>query len=464
MASKAKKTTALLLASLMCVGAFAGCNGNSNNGGTGSTAGGSSAGGTESTASTASTASSAGEASIPTVAEITERLKTEAKDGKISLKVWAPSNSKDFVKSMVEKFKTTYAVDGVTYEIKVVEKGEDKCINSLTEDSSKGADVFQFPTDQLLTGINAGVLAEVPTVFQGQISSENMEDAVKNCTYENKVYAYPMTSDNGYFLYYTSSKFTADDVKSFETLLDKAAKQKVQAFMTISDAWYTASFFYAAGCDIKLDTATQKMDLIDFDTDKGVAATKAMADLVNNNKDSFVSTGDNAAILTLLSSGKLQAVVTGTWNTPAIENAWGKENVAATKLPTVKMNGTDTQLHSFGGYKLIGVNSASKFPLASATLATYLTGPEVQQERYNQLKVIPTNNDILASDALKNDPIQKAIEAQRPYSHSQSVCTMKFWDPVASVGTDINNGNLKSSDEAGIKAALQKVVKSVEQG
>ena len=143
MASKAKKTTALLLASLMCVGAFAGCNGNSNNGGTGSTAGGSSAGGTESTASTASTASSAGEASIPTVAEITERLKTEAKDGKISLKVWAPSNSKDFVKSMVEKFKTTYAVDGVTYEIKVVEKGEDKCINSLTEDSSKGADVFQ---------------------------------------------------------------------------------------------------------------------------------------------------------------------------------------------------------------------------------------------------------------------------------------------------------------------------------
>ena len=187
MARKAKKTTALLLASLMCAGAFAGCGGNG--GTTTSTASGSSAGSTESTASTASTASSAGEASIPTVAEITERLKTEAKDGKISLKVWAPSNSKDFVKSMVEKFKTTYAVDGVTYEIKVVEKGEDKCINSLTEDSSKGADVFQFPTDQLLTGINAGVLAEVPTVFQGQISSENMEDAVKNCTYENKVYA-----------------------------------------------------------------------------------------------------------------------------------------------------------------------------------------------------------------------------------------------------------------------------------
>ena len=86
MASKAKKTTALLLASLMCVGAFAGCGGNGNNGGTGSTAGGSSAGGTESTASTASTASSAGEASIPTVAEITERLKTEAKTARFLLR------------------------------------------------------------------------------------------------------------------------------------------------------------------------------------------------------------------------------------------------------------------------------------------------------------------------------------------------------------------------------------------
>lgn len=460
MASKAKKTTALLLASLMCATAFAGCN-------PGGSTESSSGGGTQSSGGTQSTASgdaSTTDVSVPTVAEITERLKSEAKDGKISLKVWAPNNSKDFIKDMVEKFKTTYAVDGVTYDIKVVEKGEDKCINSLTEDAAKGADVFQFPTDQLLTGINAGVLAEVPTVFQGQISSQNMEDAVKSCTYESKVYAYPMTSDNGYFLYYNSSKFSADDVKSFETLLSKAKDQGAQVLMPIDNAWYNASFFYAAGCDIKLDTATQKMDLIDFDTDKGVAATKAMADLVNNNKDSFVSAGDDAAISTLLSSGKLQAVVTGTWNTPVIANAWGADNVAAAKLPTVKMNGTDTQLHSFGGYKLVGVNSASKSPLAAATLATYLTSAEVQQARYDQLKVIPTNNEILATDALKNDPIQKAIEEQRPYSHSQSVCTQKFWDPVASVGSDINNGNLKSSDDAGIKSALTKVVNSVENG
>lgn len=457
MASKAKKTTALLLASLMCAGAFAGCGGN---GGTESSAAGGTASGTAS--GDASTTSTATDVSIPTVSEITERLKTEAKDGTITLKVWAPNNSKDFIKKMVENFKTTYAVDGVTYEIKVVEKGEDKCINALTEDAAKGADVFQFPTDQLLTGVTAGVLAEVPTVFQGQISSQNMEDAVKSCTYDEKLYAYPMTSDNGYFLYYNSSKFTADDVKSFETLLSKAKDQGVQVLMPVDNAWYNSSFFYAAGCDITLDTATQKMTLVDFAGDKGVAATKAMADLVNNNKQSFVSSGDDAAISTLLSSGKLQAVVTGTWNTPVIENAWGKENVAATKLPTVKMNGTDTQLHSFGGYKLVGVNSASKFPLAAATLATYLTSAEVQQARYDELQVIPTNNEILATDTLKNDPIQKAIEEQRPYSHSQSVCTQKFWDPVASIGNDINNGNLKSSDEAGIKTALEKVVNSVE--
>lgn len=462
MASKAKKTTALLLASLMCAGAFAGCGGNG--GTTSSTAGGSSSTGGTTASGDSSTTSAVGDVSVPTVAEITERLKTEAKDGKISLKVWAPNNSKNFIKDMVEKFKTTYAVDGVTYDIKVVEKGEDKCINSLTEDASKGADVFQFPTDQLLTGVTAGVLAEVPTVFQGQISSENMEDAVKNCTYNNKVYAYPMTSDNGYFLYYNSSKFTADDVKSFETLLAKAKDQSVQVLMPVDNAWYNSSFFYAAGCDIKLDTSTQKMTLDKFASTEGITATKAMADIVNNNKESFVASGDDAAISTLLSSGKLQAVVTGTWNTPVIENAWGKENVAAAKLPTVKMNGTDTQLHSFGEYKLVGVNSASKFPLAAATLATYLTGSEVQKARYEQLQVIPTNNEILATDALKNDKIQKAIEEQRPYSHSQSVCTQKFWDPVASVGKDIINGNLKSSDEAGIKTALEKVVKSVENG
>lgn len=458
MASKVKKTAALLLASLMCASAFAGC------GPSGSTE--STASGTNSNGSTASGdgASTAAEVSIPSTAEIVERIKAEAKDGKIELKVWAPNNSKKFISSMVEEFKKEYAADGVEYTIKVVEKGEDKCINSLTEDASKGADVFQFPTDQLLTGVNAGVLAEIPTVFQGQISSQNMADAVESCKFDDKVYAYPMTSDNGYFLYYNSSKFTADDVKSFETLLSKAESQGVQVLMPIDNGWYNASFFYAAGCDIKLDTKTQKMDLVDFDTDKGIAATKAMADLVNNNKKSFVSSGDDAAISTLLSSKKLQAVVTGTWNTPVIENAWGKENVAAVKLPTVKINGTDTQLHSFGGYKLIGVNSSSQYPLTSAALASYLTGKEVQQKRYDELQVIPTNNEVLATDALKNDPIQKAIEAQREFSHSQSVCTQKFWDPAASIGNDINNGVLKSSDEAGIKKALEKVVNSVENG
>lgn len=470
MASKAKKTAALLLASLMCAGAFAGCgtgagtesstaNGNSNNGGT---------------------ESSTGSGQKASVDDLKEAIKQEADAAgvkKIELKVWAPSGDKKFVKAALEGldtykdkgydftgkgFKDVYKVDGIEYSFKVLDVGENDAVGKLTEDPSKGADVFQFPTDTLLRGVQAKAIAEVPEILQTQINEENMEDAIKNAQVDGKTYAYPMTSDNGYIMFYDKATFTEDDVKSFEGLLDKAKQKKATVLMAIDNAWYNAGFFYAAGCTIDLDTKTNKMTLGKFADQEGVNAVKAMKALVDNYKDTFIGTGDDAAISTRLSDGKLKAVVTGTWNTTALEETWGKDNLGAAKLPTVKMAGADTQVHSFAGYKLIGVNAQSKYPGTSAVVASFLTGKDVQTARYGVRKLIPTNNEVRNSDAVKSNPIVQATDAQKEFGHSQSVCTQAFWEPIASIGTDLNNGNLKS--DADIKAALEKQVKSVENG
>lgn len=452
MVSKAKKTTALLLAALMCAGAFAGCGGSS----------------TSSESSTASksygnNSTTTSTAARPTKDAMIEQIKKEASSNgnKVELKIWTPSGDKKFVKSALEDFKKDYAADGVEYSFTFRDMGENDAVAALVKDPSKGADVFQFATDQLLEGVQSKAIAEVPTILQTQIKEDNMEQAIKDASVKEKIYAYPMTSDNGYILFYDKATFTEDDVKSFEGLLDKAKEKKATVLMSLDDAWYNAAFFYAAGCDIKLDTSTNKMDLVDFDTDKGVSAVKAMKSLVDTYKDvSFIPSGDNAAISTYLSDGKLKAVVTGTWNTNALKDTWGADNVGAAKLPTVKMNDKDTQLHSFGGYKLVGVNAQSKYPITSAIVASYLTGEKVQESRYDNRSLIPTNNKVREMDKVKNNPITKAIDEQKAFSHSQANCTQAFWDPIASIGTDVNNKNYNS--DADIKAALEKQVKSVE--
>ena len=63
--------------------------------------------------------------------------------------------------------------------------------------------------------------------------------------------------------------------------------------------------------------------------------------------------GGNA--IGLMAEGKLGAWCSGTWNAENVKAALG-DNYAATKLPTINLNGVDGQLKSFADYKYIGVN------------------------------------------------------------------------------------------------------------
>ena len=65
---------------------------------------------------------------------------------------------------------------------------------------------------------------------------------------DGKLYAFPMTADNGYFMYYDSSVFSAEDVKSLDKMLEVAGTAGKKVFMDLSNGWYIASFFLGAGC------------------------------------------------------------------------------------------------------------------------------------------------------------------------------------------------------------------------
>ena len=52
------------------------------------------------------------------------------------------------------------------------------------------------------------------------------------------LYAYPLTADNGYFLYYNKAYFSEEDVQSLDRMLSAAAAAGRLVAMDWSSAWY----------------------------------------------------------------------------------------------------------------------------------------------------------------------------------------------------------------------------------
>ena len=67
------------------------------------------------------------------------------------------------------------------------------------------------------------------------------------------LYAYPLTADNGYFLYYNKAYFTEEDVQSLNRMVDVAAEAGRHVVMDWSSAWYVYSFFGNTGLELGLN-------------------------------------------------------------------------------------------------------------------------------------------------------------------------------------------------------------------
>ena len=68
----------------------------------------------------------------------------------------------------------------------------------------------------------AGALYPIPA--SDAVRSANLSAAVEAASVGGSLYAYPLTADNGYFLYYNKAYFTDEDVGSLERMLEAAAQ------------------------------------------------------------------------------------------------------------------------------------------------------------------------------------------------------------------------------------------------
>ena len=381
----------------------------------------------------------------------------------VALRMWGAEEDQDFLKGMVESFVENYAdVADITVEVGV--ESESSAKDTVLTDVEAAADVYSFASDQLPDLVNAGALQSIDEMDEAlqayagksvaDIEAANTADSVEACTYNDTLYAFPRTADNGYFLFYDSSLLSEEDVASWDALLAKADEAGKKVGMTLASGWYNASFFYSAGFTTALnDDGSTSMDWNGEADYSGVEVTQAMLNITGS--PAFMAVADND-VSNQLASGQLCAAVSGTWDASVAQEAFG-DGYAATKLPTFTIAGDQVQQASVSGYKMVGVNAHSENAGWAALLADWITNEDAQRTQFEERQIGPSNTVVLESDEVQSNVALAALAAQNEFGVVQ-FAGQNYWDPAATFGEMIAKGELDVNDTAGIQAALDTLV------
>ena len=371
----------------------------------------------------------------------------------VTLKVWASQEDQEVTQGMINSFievQKEAHPEVKNWDITLAVVSEADAKSKYLEDPSAAANVFTFANDQLTDLVNAGALAEV-TRNKEDIVSRNGEGSVGAASKGEALYAYPMTADNGYFLYYNKEVIT--DASTLDGILSQAAAAGKKVFMDVSNGWYIASFFLGNGGVLAIDENGNQT--CDFNNANGLEAAEAIKAFTAH--EAFI-TGDDSVLNAGFQDGTIVAGVSGVWNADTMKANMG-DNYAATKLPTFTAGGEQVQMSSFGGYKLIGVNSqtASDVMVVAMDLADYLTNEENQVKRFEARGYGPSNIKAAAGEAVQANVALAALSLQSQYAVSQNDVLGTYWTPSEALGTTLEAKDYSKTLQELLDAMVQQI-------
>ena len=427
-----KKLIALLLALVMVIGLVA-CSNNNKPAGTTAPAG------TEPAGTEPAGTEPAGEAENPLA-------------GTYDVTLWVSeiAGMTELTQQMIDAFEVAYPGIVINAQIEGVAEGD--AGSKVVADVATAPDIYCFAQDQLARLVQAAALAAPSGDIATLITEQNDAGSVAAASVAGTLYAYPMTSDNGYYMYYDTSIISEEDAESMEAIIAACEANGVKFRYALENAWYTASFFFATGChsNWSMNEAGEFISIDDtFNSAAGLAAMKGMQKLAqstcyDSNADIFTDAG---------------VVITGIWNANAAAEHFG-ENLGATDLPSFEVDGTSYHLGSYTGNKLMGVKpqSDAKKGAVLSLLAQYLTNEESQQMRYDGFQWGPSNLNVQASDAVQANASLAALAKQNNYGQPQGQIHGSWWDIAKVLGADAKN----ATSDADLQAALDAYKASVD--
>ncbi len=375
----------------------------------------------------------------------------------IKLLVWAPEAAVQLTQTLCENFKSEHSDKNITIEVKPQEEGD--VAAQILNDPEVAGDVFSFACDQMNRLDKSKVLDPVPSDFVTEIKERDSESSIEAATMKGELLAYPETGENGYYLVYDKSVVTDEDAKTLEGVLAACKKAGRKFNMDAGNGFYSCMFMFTGGLEIQglSDTGVQQFN--NYDEEKVVDSLEAFANLFHEYSDIFQSDNvDKTGSGMAQNPRSVAAGIDGSWNAATVKEKLG-DDYGAAKLPTINIKGTDTQIISMSGYKLIGVNALSKFPYSAHALANYLAGEKCQLERAEKLSWSPSNKVAVESDTVKANLGSMACLEQAKYALPQVNIADTFWSPMGTLG----NYLVKTKDitRDGITTEFKKTITNI---
>lgn len=234
--------------------------------------------------------------------------------GSGQIKIWVPDAITDVTDTLCKSFFEAHPeMNGYTVAIEPM--GEGEAAGNVITDVEAAPDLYAFAQDQMARLVTAGALTTITGDYATFVQESNDSGAAAAAKVGSEVYAFPLTSDNGYFLYYDKSVIT--DPSSLDQIIaDCEAAGKNFYFDTGS--WYQTAFFFATGCELSFET-DEKGNFTSikntYASENGLKALKAIRTMSESKCYQDGSNVGNAV--------NWAAIVDGTWDSSSAKEVLG---------------------------------------------------------------------------------------------------------------------------------------------
>lgn len=387
---------------------------------------------------------------IPVVLGLTACNKDGDYDYEIT--VWVGEGTKELTERQIAKFNETNEW-GIKFKATVEIVSESKAVGNATSAPQSCADIYCFAQDQLARAVHANLLMPLNSASVSAITENCDEDSIEAAKVGDAIRAFPLTHDNGYFMYYDKRIVAEEHLGSLEDILQDCIDHNVNFSMQCTKegdnggSWYAASFFYAAGC--KSEWTTDKdgnfTDYVDdFNSANGVIALKGLQTLIKS--DAYHSSSEISDFTVGIHSG---VVVSGIWGYKAAQQALGN-NLGVAPLPSFTVDGKSYQLVSYLGSKMLGVKPQSDAYKAAylQRLAQFLTNEECQKERFEEVGWGPSNKK--AAETASSPALDVLLKQAKTTPQGQY--PTNWWTKV---DTMVGDASTSASDDTTLRGLLQ---------
>ena len=356
----------------------------------------------------------------------------------VRLMVWSPSedqskDSGEWLQTSCEAFAEAHPEWDITFVYGVMD--EASAGEQVAQDPDASADVFMYANNSLEPMRNGDAIVRFGGKYREQIEATNSPEILDTLILDDNLYGVPFTT-NLWFMYYDKSVFSEEDIKNFDTMLEKG----VVSFPFVN-SWYLPAFYIGNGCTLFGEDGKDEAAGVEFGGENAVEVTDYLIDLAENPNFRIDDLGSGIAGLR---DGSINAMFSGSWDYNAVKEALG-DNIGVAALPTYTLNGEEKQMYAYAGTKAIGVNTHSKYMVQAVELAIWLGNAQSQRLHYDLRQVVPCNTELLEEPDIQADEL---VMAQNNTFESTSIIQPlvnqmnNCWTPVENMGKGIRNGSV----------------------